>query len=918
MSFRVLAILAAAALLIVRDAPPATAETAFPDSAWTRGEPEEYGADPHALDTLAERLGGRGCVIKNGVVIHQWGDQTHVGDWYSSAKPVLSTLLFFAVEDGLVRNVDQPVAEFGWELHPRHQGITFRQLGAMTSGYARPEAAGEAWAYNDFAIQLYQKTLFDKVFHAHGNEVVGATHHLGPLAFEDGLRFTDKHRMKASVRDFARVVWFWCQHGKWQGRQLLPRRYFDDYMRPQTPKDIPHTEHNGIDDDYLEIGSYGGSSDHFSDAGPGIYGFNWWFNDTGRLHPDTLTWPDAPADTVMAIGARGNCAAFIPSLNAALICADGNWGSMDGGNRHAKLNQVLKNFALACGGHADSAHVRAPATQWQPVSLDFAGPHAAASDNGPNPFLDFRLQVRFTAPSGVEYDVPGYFAGDGTGGLAGEVWRVRFAPDESGTWRFRVSFRKGAGIAVHLDADAGEPTAFDGAEGTLAVDPHSKDAPGFYRWGRLEYVGGHYLKFRDGPYWLKGGTDSPENFLAYHGFANAPRGRHTYETHIKDWRLGDPDWGDGAGRGIIGALNYLAGAGVNSIYFLTMNIGGDGKDVFPYLGAIDPRGHPDNDNLHFDLTKLHQWSLVFDHAQRLGIMLHFVLNEAEEPNKRELDDGALGVERKLYYRELVARFGHYPALQWNLCEEYNIKFDFGPDAVKSFAQYIRDIDPHDRPITVHHAGRVDKAWAPFLGDARFPVASFQVNDIGVVETWRDRSRAAGLPLVIGMDEFFPDKTREDNVDRHRKEYLWPIYFSGGQVEFILDELLATDDFRRYARLWKYMAIAHAFMEDLPFWEMEPSDHLVTGAAAFHGENNTFSAQVFAKEGVCYAVYYPVADQTGTLDLTNAGGEYTLTWFNPRTGTIEGAPVTVRGGTPVVPGAPPAEPGEDWTLLLLRR
>jgi hypothetical protein len=54
------------------------------------------------------------------------------------------------------------------------------------------------------------------------------------------------------------------------------------------------------------------------------------------------------------------------------------------------------------------------------------------------------------------------------------------------------------------------------------------------------------------------------------------------------------------------------------------------------------------------------------------VIFFFVLNEAEAQNKRELDHGELGVERKLYYRELIARFGHHPALEWNLCEEYNL------------------------------------------------------------------------------------------------------------------------------------------------------------------------------------------------------------------------------------------------------
>jgi len=41
----------------------------------------------------------------------------------------------------------------------------------------------------------------------------------------------------------------------------------------------------------------------------------------------------------------------------------------------------------------------------------------------------------------------------------------------------------------------------------------------------------------------------------------------------KDWQSGDPDWGNGKGKAIIGALNYLASQHVNSIYFLPMNIG---------------------------------------------------------------------------------------------------------------------------------------------------------------------------------------------------------------------------------------------------------------------------------------------------------------------------------------------------------
>jgi len=583
--------------------------------------------------------------------------------------------------------------------------------------------------------------------------------------------------------------------------------------------------------------------------------------------------------------------------------------------------------AMTLLSHGTTRGVSAPADyaitgsgqKWQAVSITFRGPSADSADNAPNAFLDYRLQVNFTAPGGKQYNVPGFFDGDGNGGRAGDVWRVRFSPDQIGTWRFRASFRKGPQIAVNLKANAGTATGFDGRKGKFVVTPQDENAPGFLKWGRLEYAGGFYLKFRDGGYWLKGGTDEPEDFLAYAGFANTPRAPHRYANHEQDWQPGDPDWENGKGRAIIGALNYLSSQQMNNLYFMPMNIGGDGKNVWPYLGPIDHRGNPTNDNLHFDLLKLRQWGIVLDHAQRRSIFLHFVLNEAEQANKNELDDSALGVERKLYYRELIARFGHHLALQWNLCEEYNLNLKLGPELIKQYAEYIHAVDPYDHPITVHHAGKLPQAWSPFLGYRLFPVTSFQWEHTDIVESWRKASKDAGFPQVIGMDEFFPDTASVTNADRHRREYTWPTYLSGGQLEYILAELIRTDDFRKYEPIWKYTWNARKFLEEnLPFWEMEPMDHLLTGEAEYQGKNNHVTGQVFAKPGEHYAVYLPVGERTGTLDLSGTRGSFVQRWYNPRTGEFSPTTRTIEGGRPVALGSPPGQPAEDWAVLVSRQ
>ncbi|WDQ19239.1 DUF5060 domain-containing protein [Rhodopirellula sp. P2] len=99
---------------------------------------------------------------------------------------------------------------------------------------------------------------------------------------------------------------------------------------------------------------------------------------------------------------------------------------------------------------------------WHPMSVRFQGPASTETSCDPNPFLDYRLQVEFKGPSGNTTHVPGYFDGDGEGGDEGNVWRVRFTPDENGTWTYHASFRVGESVAVSLDADAGEPISFDG------------------------------------------------------------------------------------------------------------------------------------------------------------------------------------------------------------------------------------------------------------------------------------------------------------------------------------------------------------------------------------------------------------------------------------------------------------------------
>lgn len=322
-------------------------EAVFPGEHWQEKPPAELGLDPAKLDAVATALGGRGAVIKDGYLVKSWGSQSEISDWYSSAKPVLSTLLMFAIQEGKVGSVDTPLVEFGWELKEKDRPMTFRHLGAMTSGYARPEAPGAAWSYNDYAINLYQKTLFDRVFKEAPDTAAHAPQRFGALQLEDGLKFRQKNRrISASVRDFSRLAWLWCNEGRWGDQQLIRHDLFVACRQPQVPRGLPNTI-KAATDDYLMIGTYGGESDHFSKAGPGIYGFNWWFNAPFSPLSEAITWPDAPADTYMSLGLRGNNTAIIPSLRLVVASASGDWGQTEPGKAESVMNQRLKLIAEA-------------------------------------------------------------------------------------------------------------------------------------------------------------------------------------------------------------------------------------------------------------------------------------------------------------------------------------------------------------------------------------------------------------------------------------------------------------------------------------------------------------------------------------------------------------------------------------------
>jgi hypothetical protein len=556
--------------------------------------------------------------------------------------------------------------------------------------------------------------------------------------------------------------------------------------------------------------------------------------------------------------------------------------------------------------------------KWHKVTLTFEGPRTSETAE-PNPFLYYRLNVIITHQnSGKSYLVPGYFAADGdaanTSADVGNKWRVHFAPDEVGAWKYSVSFRKGKNAAVNEDEAAGESAGFmDGQSGSFKIAATDKRGRDFRGKGMLQYVGKGHLRFAEtGEYFLKCGADAPENFLSYKDFdGDFKTDGHKddlikdWGPHVKDWKPGDPTWQNGKGKGIIGAINYLASKGMNVFSFLPLNIEGDDKNVFPYT-TYDER-------LRMDISRLDQWEVVFEHADKIGMYLHFKTLETE--NELLLDKGELGVERKLYYRELISRFSHHLALNWNLGEEIN---DASTAQKASWADYFWTHDPYQHHIVIHNG----KDHYDLLGSAsKLTGFSLQTNkpDFSRVhdqtKNYIDRSIAAGKRWVVACDEpgdaghSLITDAEDPTHDNARKNALWGNIMAGGAgLEWYFGYKhphsdLTCQDYRSRDKMWDQCRYALEFFEkyEIPFWDMKCGDEMTANTDDY----------VFYKDGEVYLVYLKFGGDV-TVDIRK--GEFSYGWFNPRTGEgIDGLLGTGKAGVGKLELKPTDR--NDWLLVL---
>ena len=536
-------------------------------------------------------------------------------------------------------------------------------------------------------------------------------------------------------------------------------------------------------------------------------------------------------------------------------------------------------------------------------------------------FKDYRMTVDFEHQSGKTFTISGYFAADGdaanTGATSGNKWRCNFRPDETGTWEYTIHFRQGPDIALKVNTDSSGSTAIspDGTSGSFTILPSDKTGKDFRNpeRGPLKYVGKHLLKYSGSDnYFVRAGMGVPEALFAYDGFDNTPNA-NAWSSHASHYQLNPSPsllWQGDKGKNLMGAANYTIQQGANTLYGVMFNVPGDGGDSrFPWVSA--------SDRTTFDVSKLEQWDRVLTHFNNAGVAFLFLFGEVE--NEGDLSD----VQRKLFFREATARFGHHSAITFILSEEMEATSIADANAQSVF---IKGVDGHDSPVGIHTRGNSSAHTTYYDPLAAYPSTTYaciQTRESAYSDLYSETRRIRAMSDGQGQTPWLccPDEARiagstslktdasDPSHNLERINALWGSIMAGGMGVSLYSTENGGDvrmtSFVEFQNFLNQCGAAIDFMWDnnIPLGDMAPNDALVSTGHCIALEGNTYVIQL-PKGGTC------------SLDLSGQTGRFNVLWLNTKTGDllVGDTPNVQGGGTQSLGSAPGGYPTDKVILV----
>lgn len=265
-----------AAVLVVVAAGPAHAQSGKEmRGGWQLSSPSEQGLDAALLSELTHRLRSEEksvrsvVVVRNGRLVFEYyrdglGPLT-LHDMRSATMSVVSTLLGVALQNGLIKSVHQPIADFlpealGEGVDSRVNAMTLEHILTLTAGFDPSVKQVGKWAFPvDFALQRplvsdpgTRFSFNPGTAHLATRVLVSATQKsaaqfaqkrlFGPLGIQRYLWQIDRpggselgySGLQLTTRDMAKLGQLQLQRGSWNGTSLVPAGYVEAATKRQS------------------------------------------------------------------------------------------------------------------------------------------------------------------------------------------------------------------------------------------------------------------------------------------------------------------------------------------------------------------------------------------------------------------------------------------------------------------------------------------------------------------------------------------------------------------------------------------------------------------------------------------------------------------------------------------------------------
>ena len=293
---------------------------------------------------MRERGGPAGLVLRNGRIVAEWGDTTRPDMSFSIAKSYLAVLAGIAVEDGLIKDVNEPVrlsvdspffadshngritwlhllqqsSEWSGQLFGKSDQVDhFRQIGAgadnSRKGQRRDlQQPGSIYEYNDVRVNLLSYCLMllfgrplPDVLRERVMDPIGASGEWEWLGYSNSWVDIGGARLQSvpggshwggglfmGARDHARFGLLIAGRGVWAGRRLLSEEWIKAMLTPSP------TLAN--------------------------YGFLWWLDQTAEAKPDLSS------RAFYALGAGSNVIQVDPAHDLVVVLRWLQGSALDG------------------------------------------------------------------------------------------------------------------------------------------------------------------------------------------------------------------------------------------------------------------------------------------------------------------------------------------------------------------------------------------------------------------------------------------------------------------------------------------------------------------------------------------------------------------------------------------------------------